>query len=331
MLRTRALSALIFVPVLVIAIVLGLWAIALVLALVALLAAPEVFRLLKSAGYPSLALFGTALAVAFVLRRRCTRLASCVRGSRRRPRRRWGIRPAGPARRAGGLVRHCVRRGVRRPHRLCPPGGNDGPAHPGYGGASGGRLGADPAAGAGCLELRHGCSLVGRQIGRHKFLVHISPSKSIEGLIGGLVGHDRRDHADARGPRQVPGHSAACMLGPLLGLAAQAGDLAEIRAQARCRGRGYPGTCRARRDRLEHINSFLFGGPRRLSEWLRSLADGIRLRVALLGSTGSIGHQTVEVLEHADRFRVVALATGSNAAELDAQAAQRGRTSWPLP
>jgi 1-deoxy-D-xylulose-5-phosphate reductoisomerase len=56
---------------------------------------------------------------------------------------------------------------------------------------------------------------------------------------------------------------------------------------------------------------------------LRSSADGGRLRVALLGSTGSIGRQTVEVLEsHADRFEVVALATGRNAAELEAQAAR---------
>ena len=54
-----------------------------------------------------------------------------------------------------------------------------------------------------------------------------------------------------------------------------------------------------------------------------SLAEDGRLGVALLGSTGSIGLQTVEVLErHADRFRVVALATGRNAAELEAQAAR---------
>ncbi len=56
---------------------------------------------------------------------------------------------------------------------------------------------------------------------------------------------------------------------------------------------------------------------------MRSPADGQRLGVALLGSTGSIGRQSVEVLEqHADRFRVVALATGRNAAELEAQAAR---------
>ncbi|HEX5149013.1 MAG TPA: 1-deoxy-D-xylulose-5-phosphate reductoisomerase [Candidatus Limnocylindrales bacterium] len=45
-------------------------------------------------------------------------------------------------------------------------------------------------------------------------------------------------------------------------------------------------------------------------------------RVALLGSTGSIGRQTVEVLAaHPEAFRVVALAAGSNAALLNEQVA----------
>jgi 1-deoxy-D-xylulose-5-phosphate reductoisomerase len=53
----------------------------------------------------------------------------------------------------------------------------------------------------------------------------------------------------------------------------------------------------------------------------RWFADGRRVRVALLGSTGSIGRQTVEVLEaHPDRFEVNALAAGRDAAELEAQA-----------
>ena len=52
-----------------------------------------------------------------------------------------------------------------------------------------------------------------------------------------------------------------------------------------------------------------------------SLPD--RLGVALLGSTGSIGTQTVEVLAaHPDLFRVVALATRQDARTLEAQARQ---------
>ncbi len=53
----------------------------------------------------------------------------------------------------------------------------------------------------------------------------------------------------------------------------------------------------------------------------RSFAEGRRLGVALLGSTGSIGRQTVEVLgAHAGRFAVRALATGRQGAELERQA-----------
>jgi 1-deoxy-D-xylulose-5-phosphate reductoisomerase len=51
-------------------------------------------------------------------------------------------------------------------------------------------------------------------------------------------------------------------------------------------------------------------------------ADG-RLGVALLGSTGSIGTQALDVLERLDdRFRVVALAAGSNTAVFDGQVAR---------
>lgn len=45
--------------------------------------------------------------------------------------------------------------------------------------------------------------------------------------------------------------------------------------------------------------------------------------VAVLGSTGSIGCSTLDVLRrHRDRFRLVALAAGTNAAALDAQVAE---------
>ena len=54
-----------------------------------------------------------------------------------------------------------------------------------------------------------------------------------------------------------------------------------------------------------------------------------RVRVAVLGSTGSIGRQALDVLAaHADRFEIVALAAGRNRAALDEQiAAHRPRRS----
>src|SRR5215218_6718351 len=67
MLRTRAISALVLVPPLLIALALGTAALTVVLVIVAALGASEAFRLLKGAGFSSLPVFGTALAVAFVL------------------------------------------------------------------------------------------------------------------------------------------------------------------------------------------------------------------------------------------------------------------------
>ncbi|MFL5779468.1 MAG: 1-deoxy-D-xylulose-5-phosphate reductoisomerase [Chloroflexota bacterium] len=63
----------------------------------------------------------------------------------------------------------------------------------------------------------------------------------------------------------------------------------------------------------------------------RLSADRPPLRVALLGSTGSIGRQAVEVIAaQPDRFRVVALAAGRNDALLDAQAARLGDPATTL-
>ena len=51
--------------------------------------------------------------------------------------------------------------------------------------------------------------------------------------------------------------------------------------------------------------------------------DRLPLRVAVLGSTGSIGRQTLDVFrQFPDRFRAVALAGGQNTAELAAQVAE---------
>jgi phosphatidate cytidylyltransferase len=263
-LRTRALSALVLVPPLIIALLIGVPALTLLLAIVAALGGIETFRLLRMAGYPSMSLFGTILAVAIVLE--------------------VAVDPGGDK----GILLvaiGAVLAGVGAFARLDPRDGlvtwittvfgaiyvgliafvlqvaNDAPALP-----------ADAALGFlsreqgwilllvfGVWSYDTGAFLVGRQIGRHKFLTHISPAKSIEGLIGGLVATTVVTGAMLAALGQLP--AGAIVLGPLIGLAAQAGDLAESMlkraAGAKDSGTLIPGHGGI----LDRIDSFLFAGP----------------------------------------------------------------------
>jgi phosphatidate cytidylyltransferase len=104
-----------------------------------------------------------------------------------------------------------------------------------------------------------GAYLVGRQFGRHRFLRHISPQKTLEGLAGGLIATTIVLALLLAGLGQAP--AGALVLGPLLGLAAQAGDLAESMlkraAGAKDSGTLIPGHGGI----LDRIDSFLFAGP----------------------------------------------------------------------
>lgn len=264
MLKTRALSALVLVPVLLIALVIGMPAITVVLAVVAALGGWEAFRLLKGAGYQSLALFGTALAVAFVLEA--------------------AIQPVGDK----GILLvavGAVLAGVGSFTRKDPRDGlvtwfatifgavyvglisfvlqvaSTGPAIPA--GAPLAQIGAERGwillLVLGVWSYDTGAYLVGRQIGRHKFLTHISPSKSIEGLVGGVVASTVVTMLMLAAIGQNP--VGGLVLGPLIGLSAQAGDLAESMlkraAGAKDSGTLIPG----HGGMLDRIDSFLFAGP----------------------------------------------------------------------
>ena len=104
-----------------------------------------------------------------------------------------------------------------------------------------------------------GAYLVGRRFGRRRFLSHLSPSKTYAGLIGGLVAATVVTAAmlAALGQPAIRG----LVLGPLIGLAAQAGDLAESMlkraAGAKDSGNLIPGHGGI----LDRVDSFLFAAP----------------------------------------------------------------------
>jgi phosphatidate cytidylyltransferase len=264
MLKTRALSALVLVPVLLIALLIGLPAITVVLVVVAALGGWEVFRLLKGAGYQSLPLFGTALAIAFVLEAAFQPvgdkgillvavgvvLAGIGAFSRQDPRDglvAWFATIFGAV--YVGLIAFVLQVA------------STGPAIPA--GAPLAQIGAERGwillLVLGVWSYDTGAYLVGRQIGRHKFLTHISPSKSIEGLIGGVVASTIVTMLMLAAVGQNP--VGGLLLGPLLGLTAQAGDLAESMlkraAGAKDSGTLIPG----HGGMLDRIDSFLFAGP----------------------------------------------------------------------
>lgn len=137
---------------------------------------------------------------------------------------------------------------------------------------------ADGSAGTvvGALDLRSGAAWVltliaivwgydtgayvsGRLVGRRKLIDHVSPSKTVEGLVGGLV---LATLAAGLGTWLLgiePFH--ALLIGPVVGMAAQGGDLAESLLK-RAAGRKESGfLIPGHGGILDRIDSFLFAAP----------------------------------------------------------------------
>jgi phosphatidate cytidylyltransferase len=112
---------------------------------------------------------------------------------------------------------------------------------------------------AGVWSFDTGAYLVGRAIGRRPFLPWISPKKTLEGVLGGLVVAT----GGVAVVLAITGASPleALVLGPLLGIVAQSGDLAESllkrAAGAKDSGTLIPGHGGI----LDRVDSILFAAP----------------------------------------------------------------------
>jgi phosphatidate cytidylyltransferase len=263
--RQRATSAAILVPLLLIVVALGGVALSAAIAFLTVLAAREVFALLRSAGHPALPALGVVLALTVILDAAVPDvlegsgllliaigvvLVAAAAFTRTDPRdglATWMATLFGAI--YVSLLAFVIRLGQAGP---TPPDG-----------APLAALGPE----RGWIVLLilavwsydTGAYLVGRRFGRARFLEHISPSKTYAGLIGGIVATTIAVGIVLVGLGQTPVH--AIVLGPLTALAAQAGDLAESMlkraAGAKDSGNLIPGHGGI----LDRVDSFLFAAP----------------------------------------------------------------------
>ena len=263
--RDRAIGAAILVPVLLLVLAVGGIVLAAAVVVATVFAAREAFKLLADSGFPTLPLLGTVLALTVVadaafpgvlegsgLLLMAVGIVLVAVAAFARPNPRDGL-VTWMATVFGALYVGLLSFVVRLGHAA--------PAVPD--GAPLAALGAE----RGWILLLllavwaydTGAFLVGSQFGREKFLTHISPSKTYAGVIGGVVASTVVTGIMLWGLGQLPLH--ALVLGPLIALTAQAGDLAESMlkraANAKDSGTLIPG----HGGMLDRVDSFLFAAP----------------------------------------------------------------------
>ncbi len=265
MLRDRLLSALVLVPALLAVLAVGGPVLALAVLVVAVLAAVEIFALMRAAGHTVLPVLGAVLAVCVVIDAAAPSelggssvllsavgLALVGVGAFTLPDPRDGL-AAWIGTTFGALyvaqIGFVIRLGSAVPPLTAT--------------APFAALHADRGwillLVLGVWAYDTGAYFAGRRWGRARFLTHLSASKTYAGLVGGLVACSVVVAVMLWGLGQ--NILLAAVLGPLLGLAAQAGDLAESMikraAGVKDSGRLIPGHGGI----LDRVDSFLFAAP----------------------------------------------------------------------
>jgi len=265
MLRQRAISAAFLIPPLIVVLAVGgIWIVALVVVATAL-AGVEIFRLLRSAGYPSVPALGVVLAVGLVLDAAAPQeleasglilvaigmiLAAVGAFAKRDPREglpTWFATVFGAL--YASLLAFVVRLGHAAPE---PPAGA--PLV-----ALGGERGWILLLVLGVWAYDTGAYFAGRRFGRRKFLTHISPSKTYAGLVGGVIACTVAVTAIAWGLGEPV--VVGLLLGPLLAAAAQAGDLAESMLKRAAGTKDSGSLIPGHGGILDRVDSFLFAAP----------------------------------------------------------------------
>ncbi len=104
-----------------------------------------------------------------------------------------------------------------------------------------------------------GAYLVGSRFGRRRFLSHLSPSKTEAGLFGGLATATVVAGFGFLGAGQ--NLLGAALFGPLVGLAAQAGDLAESMLKRAAGAKDSGGLIPGHGGVLDRVDSFVVAAP----------------------------------------------------------------------